>query len=198
MNERDRIHNFSRQIERLVRGIDPGHCEEALDDEKLLEVARRLAKLDFSRQSQGRQTLRSRLIETANRRRQPWFAALSFAAWRVKWALPEIRIRAVNHGLPAMFTLLVLCGLFFGSLNWLPLVSNPQPLSVYTPSAALMVTGDPMSEFPGEGQILPQPIPTPLAPVEEMLEGKPATGLQRTPFLISTGDPTAQAPIDTP
>lgn len=152
MDEKLRIEGLNRRIDEILSGEAERSSDMLEEDSQALQLARRLAELNPSRQSHNRWVIRRELLRQAS---------LSHQSIRSPIAL-------LDPAIASLLCLVLVFGLFFSSLgSSLTAGERSGNADSATPAAAIYFSGEAAGEL-ATAAMLPEPVPTPLAPVEVM------------------------------
>jgi hypothetical protein len=181
MAQRKQIETFNRHLDVLLQGgeTDPDDLQAA--DQQALGIARCLAVLDLSAQSEVRYSLRRRLAQNARLRTHPrrgpgWNLALRPLA-ALTMALP---------GATLLFVLVFVLGWTFTNLGRLPASSGLVSATAFAMPETTLESGlPPVEDSPTFQAFVPQPLPTPIAPPQSTTYASSTFGPYQTPSQTS-------------
>jgi hypothetical protein len=172
---------FNHHLDRLLHGdeTDPDNLPE--DDRQALGIARRLAALDLSAQSEVRYSLRRRLAQNARLRSQPGPRTGRNPALR-----PLVALTMALPGATLLFVLAFVLGWTFTNLGRLPASSGLASATAFAmPGTALESSLPPAENSLSVQTFAPQPLPTPIAPPQAAVYAPSTFSPDRTPSQTS-------------
>ncbi len=178
-NKRPAVERFNRQLDALLAGQAMEIDELSEADRRAFEWAARLAGSDFSRQSRRYYPLRQELLAGV-----PGPSSLR--------RHPELTVTRTLQ----LLMVAVLVGWAMTSLVYRPRGGDTPVATAYrVPATSLVVSTSTYGQTGQEKAIAPQPVPTPVAPVEVVSAALPGNSPPTTSYSVSpTQSLTRRAP----
>ena len=163
--QRKQTETFDRHLDALLQGDETSPDDLQAAERQALEIARRLAVLDLSGQSEVRYTLRRRLAQNARLRIHPRRGPDRNLALR-----PLVALTMALPGATLLFVLVFVLGWTFTNLGRLPASSGLVSATAFAMPGLALESGLPPAENSFTVQaFVPQPLPTPIAPPKQPL-----------------------------